>query len=156
MFRDYMGFLSFAKSSSIEPGLYENNALISLNKSKLLFDRFILSLSQIVNRDIYFISPNRKNFKKSDLVAFYSPVINETKLYYELLIKRIIALSDDIVHLDSGLSIIVPKGHCWVEDNNGSNFEDSRFFGAIPLGIIRGVVTHTIWPLKRFTRLYTN
>lgn len=44
----------------------------------------------------------------------------------------------------------VPCGHCWVEnDNPRSDTPDSRTFGAIPMGLLRGCVFGTVYPLSR-------
>ncbi|KAJ0610820.1 putative signal peptidase I [Helianthus annuus] len=47
----------------------------------------------------------------------------------------------------------VPEGHCWVEGDNSAFSSDSRTYGPIPLGLIRGRVTHVIWPPQRMKKV---
>ena len=47
----------------------------------------------------------------------------------------------------------VPKGKMWVEGDNiwdPNKFKDSRSYGAVPIGLIEGVVFCRLWPI------YTN
>ena len=47
----------------------------------------------------------------------------------------------------------VPPGKMWVEGDNEwdpNQFKDSRSYGAVPIGLIEGVVFCRLWPL--FTR----
>ncbi|RPA79209.1 LexA/Signal peptidase [Ascobolus immersus RN42] len=40
----------------------------------------------------------------------------------------------------------VPAGHCWVAGDNLDNSRDSRHYGPVPLGLVRGKVVGRIWP----------
>ncbi|KAF1962257.1 LexA/Signal peptidase, partial [Byssothecium circinans] len=40
----------------------------------------------------------------------------------------------------------VPEGHCWVAGDNLEWSRDSRVFGAVPLGLVRGKVLGVVWP----------
>ncbi|XP_010638716.1 mitochondrial inner membrane protease subunit 1 isoform X2 [Fukomys damarensis] len=44
----------------------------------------------------------------------------------------------------------VPTGHVWLEGDNLQNSTDSRFYGPIPYGLIRGRIFFKIWPLSDF------
>lgn len=88
-------------------------------------------------------------FNAGDVVVFCSPTN-----YKERNIKRIIAMPGDWItgpYLNDVLK--VPEGHCWVEGDNSSLSLDSRSFGPIPLGLIRGRVTHIVWPPQRFGKV---
>ncbi|TPX32470.1 hypothetical protein SmJEL517_g04484 [Synchytrium microbalum] len=40
----------------------------------------------------------------------------------------------------------VPPGHIWVQGDNSSNSKDSREYGPIPMGLIRGKVFCRVFP----------
>lgn len=40
----------------------------------------------------------------------------------------------------------VPRGHCWVHGDNLDNSRDSRHYGPVPLGLIKGKVVARVWP----------
>jgi inner membrane protease subunit 2 len=102
------------------------------------------------------------------------------------MVKRLIALQGDWVTVPGTYEILqVPKGHCWVEGDNGEISLDSKSFGPvsaltkpwiaelagecmihwlliwyesvcvmqIPLGLMKGRVTHVVWPPSRFGRV---
>ncbi|MPC63969.1 Mitochondrial inner membrane protease subunit 1 [Portunus trituberculatus] len=50
--------------------------------------------------------------------------------------------------LSRGNGFLVPKGHVWLEGDNHSNSTDSRNFGSVPAGLIRGRAVFRIWPLS--------
>ncbi len=44
----------------------------------------------------------------------------------------------------------VPAGHCWVVGDNLPDSRDSRYFGPLPLALIKGKVIAKTWPLGEF------
>uniref|UniRef100_H0W4V0 Inner mitochondrial membrane peptidase subunit 1 n=1 Tax=Cavia porcellus TaxID=10141 RepID=H0W4V0_CAVPO len=42
----------------------------------------------------------------------------------------------------------VPRGHVWLEGDNLQNSTDSRYYGPIPYGLIRGRIFFKVWPLS--------
>ena len=42
----------------------------------------------------------------------------------------------------------VPEGQVWVEGDNSTGSKDSRHYGPIPLGLLRGKVVGRMWPVK--------
>ncbi|XP_047083593.1 mitochondrial inner membrane protease subunit 2-like, partial [Lolium rigidum] len=69
-------------------------------------------------------------------------------------VKRLIALPGEWIRIPVSQEIIkVPAGHCWVEGDNAARSWDSRSFGPIPLGLIKGRVTHIIWPPSKMGRV---
>ena len=42
----------------------------------------------------------------------------------------------------------VPEGHCWVLGDNIPESRDSRTYGPLPLGLIKGKVVAKVWPLR--------
>ena len=77
-------------------------------------------------------------------------------------IKRVIGIDGDIViprkpratftsnECETSLSyqhenpVRIPPGHCWVEGDNAAVSVDSNTYGAIPMGLVLGKVTHII------------
>lgn len=43
--------------------------------------------------------------------------------------------------------ITVPNGHLWLQGDNDTNSTDSRHYGPVPQGLVRGIVRCRIWPL---------
>ncbi|XP_006649402.1 mitochondrial inner membrane protease subunit 2-like [Oryza brachyantha] len=90
-------------------------------------------------------------FSHGDVVVFKCP-----SDYRELFVKRLIALPGEWMHLPGSPDMIkIPEGHCWVEGDNAARSWDSRSFGPIPLGLIKGRVTHLIWPPSKIGRVDT-
>ncbi|KAK9061349.1 hypothetical protein SSX86_018530 [Deinandra increscens subsp. villosa] len=88
-------------------------------------------------------------FSHGDVVVFCSP-----RDYREKQIKRITGMPGDWVSVPLSYDAVkIPEGHCWVEGDNPTNSLDSRSFGPIPLGLIRGRVTHVIWPPQRVGKI---
>ncbi|GAA0149682.1 protease [Lithospermum erythrorhizon] len=74
--------------------------------------------------------------------------------------KRIIAKEGDTVTYlvnpkegDQEKTLIVPKGHIWIEGDNKYNTSDSRNFGPVPYGLLEGRLFWKVWPLKEFGSL---
>lgn len=71
--------------------------------------------------------------------------------------KRVTGLSGDEVHYQrlagmpgTGTRAIVPRGQCWLLGDNASDSTDSRYYGPVPIGLIRGIVFLKVWPLSEF------
>ncbi|XP_022632228.1 mitochondrial inner membrane protease subunit 2-like [Vigna radiata var. radiata] len=84
-------------------------------------------------------------FSNGDVVVFRSPTNHK-----ETDIKRIAALPGEWYGTHHNNDVIkIPLGHCWVEGDNSASSIDSKSFGPIPLALIRGRVTHVVWPPQR-------
>ncbi|KAJ0626063.1 putative signal peptidase I [Helianthus annuus] len=90
---------------------------------------------------------DRYKFSHGDVVIFSNPTN-----YKERCVKRIVAMEGDYISNVNGATR-VPEGHCWVEGDNSAFSSDSRTYGPIPLGLIRGRVTHVIWPPQRMKKV---
>ena len=44
----------------------------------------------------------------------------------------------------------MPQGHCWIVGDNLVASRDSRYFGPVPLGLIRGKVIASVRPFSEF------
>ncbi|KAL3508815.1 hypothetical protein ACH5RR_028216 [Cinchona calisaya] len=74
--------------------------------------------------------------------------------------KRIVAMEGETVTflVEPGLSdrshtVLVPKGHVWIQGDNIHSSRDSRQFGPIPYGLIVGKAFCRVWPPDGFGRL---
>lgn len=105
--------------------------------------------------DVVFIeklSAPAYRFSRGDVVVLRSP--EEPNQW---MVKRLIALQGDWINVPGSYEILqIPKGRCWVEGDNGKVSLDSRTFGAIPLALVKGRVTHKIWPPNRVGRVERN
>ncbi|CAN7002395.1 unnamed protein product [Brassica rapa subsp. trilocularis] len=86
-------------------------------------------------------------FARGDVVVFSSPTH-----FKDRYIKRIVGLPGEWISSSRDV-IRVPEGHCWVEGDNKASSLDSRTFGPIPLGLIRGRVTSVVWPPQRVSKI---
>uniref|UniRef100_A0A8C6T129 Mitochondrial inner membrane protease subunit n=1 Tax=Neogobius melanostomus TaxID=47308 RepID=A0A8C6T129_9GOBI len=113
----------------------------------------------IVNHDIVFserMSCHLYKIQKGDIIiakSLYDPSMN--------ICKRVIGLEGDKVCTSSFSDIFtshtyVPKGHVWLEGDNLTNSTDSRSYGPIPYGLIRGRVCLKLWPPHTFGTLGEN
>lgn len=93
-----------------------------------------------------FLSRNAPYVNRGDLIDFVSP---RDPTYS--VCKRVIGIEGDVVLLDpSGEKgskrdyIKIPAGYLWVVGDNLSNSNDSREYGPIPLGIVRGKIVSRV------------
>ncbi|KAI1800970.1 LexA/Signal peptidase [Daldinia bambusicola] len=78
-------------------------------------------------------------------------------------VKRVLGLQGDYVLLNSpgvgsDTMIQVPKGHCYIVGDNLPWSRDSRDFGPLPMGLIKGKVVAKVavngwWPFNWFTKV---
>ncbi|XP_010241323.1 PREDICTED: mitochondrial inner membrane protease subunit 1 [Nelumbo nucifera] len=74
--------------------------------------------------------------------------------------KRVMGMESDRVtflvdpkNSDRCQTVVVPKGHVWIQGDNIYASNDSRHFGAVPYGLIQGKVFFRIWPPEGFGSL---
>lgn len=101
------------------------------------------------------ISTQSGNIKPGDVVIFRSPEFPR-----KTVCKRLIGMEGDQVtyvvdpkNSDRCETIVVPKGHVWVEGDYIYNSKDSRNFGAIPYGLLEGRAIWTLLPRENFGSL---
>ncbi|XP_071831465.1 mitochondrial inner membrane protease subunit 1-like isoform X2 [Apostichopus japonicus] len=85
---------------------------------------------------------------RGDVVVFKSPLNPDC-----FLCKRVVALEFDHMPDETSwrftrMRQYVPRGHVWVEGDNRRNSMDSRCFGPIPVGLIRGRAIYKVWPFS--------
>ncbi|GMI85978.1 hypothetical protein like AT1G23465 [Hibiscus trionum] len=101
------------------------------------------------------ISTRTGKVQPGDIVIFRSPDTPR-----KVVCKRLIGMEGDQVtyvvdpnNSDECKTIVVPKGHVWVEGDYIYNSKDSRHFGAIPYGLLEGRAFWTLLPRKDFGSL---
>lgn len=137
--------ISIVRGHSMEPSLADGD--------RLVVDRLCYSVG---------------SFHRFDVVVLRSPT--DPDIDY---VKRIIALPGDRVRIERGLVLVndealedgfdriddgaemgerrVPSGTCFVLGDNRPISCDSREFGLIPLGSVKGKVRARFWPPSRMT-----
>ncbi|KAI4904440.1 hypothetical protein NFI96_031284 [Prochilodus magdalenae] len=107
----------------------------------------------ITSHDVVFserISRHLYRIEKGDIVIAKSPFNPGMNVC-----KRVVGLEGDKV-CTSGPSdsfkthTFVPRGHVWLEGDNLHNSTDSRSYGPVPYGLIRGRVCLKLWPPHSF------
>lgn len=98
------------------------------------------------------ISPRFGKVAHGDIVCLRSPQ-NPRESYG----KRVIGLEGDSITYvaDRGNgykheTVVVPKGHVWIEGDNKFSSYDSRRFGPVPYGLIESKIFWRVWPRKDF------
>ena len=122
MFRDYVAEVAICSGESMQPTLRDWGDAVLVTK---------LSLRPL--------QPN-------DIIIATSPTDPE-----RVLCKRIVAMEGETVPGAAGVwGQRVPKGSVWVEGDNAARSLDSRHFGPLPLGLVKGKVICKVWPLSQF------
>ncbi|XP_005661105.1 mitochondrial inner membrane protease subunit 1 isoform X2 [Sus scrofa] len=107
----------------------------------------------IQNPDIVFAENLSRHFysiQRGDIVIAKSPSDPKSNIC-----KRVIGLEGDKILTNSPSGFFkghsyVPTGHVWLEGDNLQNSTDSRYYGPVPYGLIRGRIFFKIWPLSDF------
>ncbi|XP_021050197.1 mitochondrial inner membrane protease subunit 1 isoform X1 [Mus pahari] len=107
----------------------------------------------IQNSDIVFAENLSRHFygiQRGDIVIAKSPSDPKSNIC-----KRVIGLEGDKILSTSPSDVFksrsyVPTGHVWLEGDNLQNSTDSRYYGPIPYGLIRGRIFFKIWPFSDF------
>nr|CAD7400579.1 unnamed protein product [Timema poppensis] len=114
---EYVGDFVVCTGPSMEPTIVTNNVLLAEH-----------------------ITPRLHQVKKGDIVIATSPTNPRIHIC-----KRVTGLPGDKIF--SGFSYkVIPRGHVWLEGDNHRNSSDSRTFGPVPQGLIRGRALCKVWP----------
>lgn len=94
------------------------------------------------------LSAQFRTIKKGDVVIVRSP--EDPKC---LLCKRVAAMSGERIRTSPDDDLKIPKGHVWLLGDNPDCSKDSRHFGPVPYGLIRGRACLKVWPLSEFGKI---
>jgi len=84
------------------------------------------------------------DLKRGDIVISKNPTDPQLNIC-----KRITGLEGDRIPIEYRESQrFVPPGQIWVEGDNNTESRDSRNYGPVPLGLIRGRVVARVWPVQ--------
>ncbi|KAJ7456707.1 LexA/Signal peptidase [Mycena latifolia] len=102
----------------------------------------------VENRWSYRLNPN--SLQRGDIITLYSPLDRR-----RIICKRVIGFPGDVICVDptgqfapSTEHVVVPPGHIWIVGDNAGWSRDSRLYGPVSMGLIRGTLYAKIWPLK--------
>ncbi|KAI8096789.1 mitochondrial inner membrane peptidase complex catalytic subunit [Halteromyces radiatus] len=91
------------------------------------------------------ISQRFKSLQTGDVIVCISPSVPGRAV-----LKRIIGMPGDNICVDPTAPdrkfLDVPEGHVWIGGDNLSNSTDSREYGPVAMGLIRGKVIARAWP----------
>ncbi|XP_011176106.2 mitochondrial inner membrane protease subunit 1 [Solenopsis invicta] len=123
---EYVGDIVVCSGPSMEPTLYTNDVL--------LLERISVRLQRL---------------EKGDIVISKCPNNPQQNIC-----KRIVGLPGDKIRNDFTVTTI-PYGHVWLEGDNRNNSTDSRMYGPVPQGLLRGRALCKILPLRDMTMFTT-
>jgi len=133
LFYEYFGHPAFMYGPSMLPTLAEGGEIV-------IEDRISVHL-------------NPGKLQRGELVILNSPLEPQRSIC-----KRVIGLPGDTVCVDptgqlapSTEHVLVPKGHIWIVGDNAAESRDSRWYGPVPMALVRGRLCARIWPLRDFT-----
>jgi len=105
---------------------------------------------------VEFFSTKFQRLKTGDVVVAKSPTNPK-----QTVCKRICGMPGDVVTVQPAHSFqsirhhVVPEGHVWLQGDNLANSTDSRSYGAVPLGLVRGRVFYKVWHVFILVRVFS-
>jgi inner membrane protease subunit 1 len=97
------------------------------------------------------ISPRYGWLNRGDIIVTRSPTNPK-----QFICKRVLAVAGDTLMLYNGTLETIPRGYIWIEGDNEQNSIDSRTYGPIPMGLVRGRALLRIWPFTDIAYLVPN
>ncbi|EFX69931.1 hypothetical protein DAPPUDRAFT_300640 [Daphnia pulex] len=127
-FVEHVAELVVCSGPSMEPTIYSDDIIISEH-----------------------ITTKFSKYERGDVVILRSP--SNPQMF---ICKRIIGVPGDKIKINCIQHNVVPRGHIWLEGDNKSNSSDSRTYGPVPQGLVRGRALCRIWPLNSIQMLTSN
>ncbi|NXV40094.1 IMP1L protease, partial [Rissa tridactyla] len=126
---EYLGGIVVCSGPSMEPTIQNSDIVFSENLSRHFY--CIRKYAPLLRLDF----------------TFHLPELVSNHILSVLYFLYIFLLLNFNFHKSA---LIVPKGHVWLEGDNLRNSTDSRCYGPVPYGLIRGRICFKIWPLNDF------
>ncbi|KII93336.1 hypothetical protein PLICRDRAFT_131001, partial [Plicaturopsis crispa FD-325 SS-3] len=96
----------------------------------------------VIIEDLLSLRLHPDRLARGDVITLYSPLAPS-----RIVCKRVLGLPGDIVCVDpiglkapSSEHVVVPAGHIWISSDNLSLSRDSRVYGPVSIGLVRGRV----------------
>jgi len=109
--------------------------------------------SELILEDSLTVKLWPHSLARGDLVVLLSPYDPVRPIC-----KRVLGLPGDVVCVDptgemapSTEHVLVPPGHIWIVGDNAPYSRDSRYYGPVPMALVRGRVRARILPWKTRT-----
>ena len=84
-----------------------------------------------------------KKLELGSIMVYASPAEPD-----KLVVKRLLGLPGDCVFIDPTVSkterITVPEGHVWMVGDNYAASNDSRHYGPVPIGLLKGKIVRRV------------
>ncbi|CCU77667.1 mitochondrial inner membrane protease subunit 2 [Blumeria hordei DH14] len=116
-----------------------------------MYPSFNVNFNENLKKDVVWTKKWKPTveLKRGMVVSIRNPYNPEV-----LQIKRVIAIEGDTVSTRSPCpvpTVQVPQNHVWVEGDNAdaSKTLDSNTYGAIPVNLVQGQITHVLLPFRR-------
>ncbi|XP_067635935.1 mitochondrial inner membrane protease subunit 1 [Eurosta solidaginis] len=145
---EYVGDFVVCNGPSMEPTLHSKNIL----------------LTERISRRFH-------NPRRGDIIIAVSPTDPK-----QFICKRVVGIPGDRIALKSSVAPAtdtsadeavanrklkmlkfideyVPRGFIWIEGDNSANSSDSRYYGPIPIGLVKSRVVCRLWPLNEMCML---
>ncbi|KAI0778531.1 signal peptidase I family protein [Trametes elegans] len=129
--------------------LGEHVVTVSLIEGPSMFPTMGLTGEAVL--ELKWIDPRK--LQRGDLLTYISPLDPTRKVC-----KRVTGLAGDVVCVDptgqyapSTEHVVIPRNHIWVTGDNLPWSRDSRMYGPVPLGLVKGKMYARVWPLQDAT-----
>eukprot|EP00258_Populus_trichocarpa_P043200 XP_024459219.1 mitochondrial inner membrane protease subunit 1 isoform X4 [Populus trichocarpa] len=129
------------------------DAKIQFCRSKVYGPSMLPTLN--LTGDVLLVEHVSHRFQKvgpGDVVLVRSP-LDPTKM----VTKRIVGMEGDQINFlpdpsitDICRTVMVPKGHIWIQGDNMYASCDSRHYGPVPYGLVQGKLFFRVWPPSSF------
>jgi len=116
---------------SLTPNHYKKNIFVSETNDE---DLKTINKNTIKTKDLL-LDPNNNNSNNK--------ITGDSKTLVKI-VKEEIKNMERRVPL---AEIIIPPGHVWIEGDNTKNSSDSRYYGPVPIGLIKSRVILRVWPV---------
>ncbi|XP_060530524.1 mitochondrial inner membrane protease subunit 1 [Cylas formicarius] len=122
---EYVGDFVLCSGPSMEPTIFSDDILFTEHISALTY-----------------------GIKKGDIVIAKCPTNPKQQIC-----KRVVGLSGEKMKTGFSSYERIPIGHVWLQGDNYTNSTDSRSYGPVPIGLIKGRAICKVWPPTRITML---